>query len=300
MSRRARAEGATIGLVPTMGFLHPGHLSLVERARRDTDWVVASLFVNPLQFAPHEDFAAYPRDERRDRRQLRDAGVDVVFEPDADQFYGDDFSTFVEVNDLDTRLCGPRRPGHFRGVSTVVAKLLHAADPDRLYLGQKDFQQAAILRRMVRDLGFPVRVIVCPTVRESDGLAMSSRNIYLSATERRYAPALYAALRETAGEIERGEIGTREDAESRLAWRLDDGPGVLEYAEVLSAASLQPISPLQGEVVLALAYRLGKARLIDNVLAHARAPRSRASGRRAVVRSSRRRAPRTRRKAGAR
>ena len=274
-SREWRASGATIGFVPTMGFLHEGHLSLVRRARRETDVVIASLFVNPLQFGPSEDYAAYPRDERRDRRLLREAGVDAVFEPAPDEVYDADFSTYVEVIGLDARLCGPRRPGHFRGVTTVVTKLLHAAEPDRLYLGQKDYQQAAILRRMVRDLGFAVRVVVCPTVREPDGLAMSSRNIYLSDAERAWAPRLHAALRETAGEIERGEIRTREDAESRLAWRLDEGPGDLEYAEVLSADSLAPISPLRGELVLALAYRLGRARLIDNTLARVKRGRKR-------------------------
>jgi len=248
-----------------MGFLHEGHLSLVRRARRENDRVVVSLFVNPLQFAPGEDLAAYPRDPERDRRLLRSEGVDLAYEPEAGALYPEGYRTRVEVAELGERLCGRSRPGHFLGVTTIVAKLLHAADPDRLYLGQKDFQQAVILGRMVRDLDFLVKVVVCPTVREPDGLALSSRNTYLTAEERGFAPTLQRTLREVGGEIEAGDIRTPSAASEAVEARLASGPGRLEYAEVLSRDDLLPVNPLTGELVLALAYRLGRARLIDNV-----------------------------------
>lgn len=248
-----------------MGFLHEGHLSLVRRARRENDRVVVSLFVNPLQFAPGEDLEAYPRDVGRDRRLLRAEGVDLVYEPEAAALYPDGYRTRVEVAELGERLCGRSRPGHFLGVTTIVTKLLHAADPDRLYLGQKDFQQAVILTRMVRDLDFAVNVVVCPTVREKDGLALSSRNTYLTAEERAFAPAIHAALEVMKEEIESGRIRTPVAATEAMEERLGPGPGRLEYAEVLSREDLLPVSPLAGNLVLAVAYRLGRARLIDNV-----------------------------------
>ena len=258
--------------MPTMGFLHEGHLSLVRRARRENDRVVVSLFVNPLQFAPGEDLEAYPRDPGRDRRLLRNEGVDLVYEPEAAALYPDGYCTHVEVEELGDRLCGRSRPGHFRGVTTVVTKLLHAAEPDRLYLGQKDFQQAVILTRMVRDLGFHVKVVVCPTVREPDGLALSSRNSYLEPEERAFAPAIHRALREVRGEIEAGRIRVPSLATGAVEERLAAGPGTTEYVEVLSRADLAPVNPLSGELVLATAYRLGRARLIDNVWVTAPGP----------------------------
>jgi pantoate--beta-alanine ligase len=266
ISRELRGGGASIGFVPTMGALHEGHLALIRRARRQNDQVVASIFVNPLQFGPREDFSAYPRPRREDRARLREEGVDLLFEPEPVQFYPHGFSTQISVQGLDAHLCGPFRPGHFSGVATVVCKLLMAAEPDRLYLGQKDFQQARILERMAEDLNFPVRVVICPTVREPDGLAMSSRNRYLSAEERVWAPEIYAALRQTAAAIDSRSLRSRAPAERALARSLRGGPGRLQYAEVLSSRSLLPVDPLEGELVVAVAYLLGKARLIDNVL----------------------------------
>ena len=270
--RKARAEGARVGFVPTMGFLHEGHLSLVRRAKRENDLVVASIFVNPLQFGPGEDLAAYPRDLPRDHKLLRGEGTDLLFEP-GDDFYPEGFVTRVSVERLDAPLCGRFRPGHFIGVTTVVAKLLLACEPDRLYLGRKDYQQAMILERMARDLNFGLKVVVCPTVRERDGLAMSSRNIYLSETERAWAPNLYRALRATSLLIEAGEVTTEARAKAEVERRLFGGPMRLQYVEVLDAKELSPVDPLEGDLVLAAAGFLGRARLIDNV--PVRAPRRR-------------------------
>ncbi|MCA9729659.1 MAG: pantoate--beta-alanine ligase, partial [Candidatus Eisenbacteria bacterium] len=275
------------GFVPTMGFLHEGHLALVRRARRECDFVVASIFVNPLQFGPGEDFTTYPRDLLRDRRLLRAEGADLLFEPEADAFYPEDFSTTVEVAHLDTRLCGPRRPGHFRGVATVVLKLLHATDPDRLYLGQKDFQQARILQRMVRDLDLAVRVVTVPTVREPDGLALSSRNTYLSRAERAWAPQLQRALVGAKEAILAGALHRPGEVVQFVETAVEGGPGTLEYAEVLGQDALAPVDPLSGPLVIALAYRMGKARLIDNVLLDVPASRRRAVRRKPAGRGAR-------------
>ena len=264
--RALRAAGERVGFVPTMGFLHPGHLSLVRAARRDNGRVVASVFVNPLQFGPGEDFQAYPRSLARDRSMLREAGVDLLFEPKAAEFYPRDFSTRVTVQGLDERLCGAFRPGHFTGVATVVMKLLAAAEPDRLYLGSKDFQQSRIIERMALDLNLGVKVILCPTLREKDGLAMSSRNSYLTAEERRWAPHLYRSLRAVAAEIREGKVRTAVAAERALARWVSEGPGRLQYAEAVDARTLRPLRQLRGNVLLALAYFLGRARLIDNVV----------------------------------
>jgi pantoate--beta-alanine ligase len=262
-----------------MGFLHDGHLELVRRARAECDWVVVSVFVNPLQFGPSEDFASYPRDLARDRKLLRAEAVDLVFEPAAEELFPADFSTYVEVGELDARLCGPRRPGHFRGVATVVLKLLHAAEPDRLYLGQKDFQQAAILARMIRDLDLPVRVVLVPTVREPSGLALSSRNTYLSAAERAWAPQLHRALEAARAAIESGELRRPGEVAQFLEAAVAGGPGELEYGEAVGQETLAPVDPLRGPLVIALAYRMGRARLIDNVLLTAPGSRRRRADR---------------------
>lgn len=264
--RAARAKGRTIGFVPTMGFLHEGHLALARRARTECDLVVASIFVNPLQFGPGEDFAAYPRAPRRDRAMLRREGVDLCFEPTVEQMVAAGFATRIEVRGLDAPLCGRFRPGHFTGVATIVAKLLGAVEPDRLYVGAKDYQQSLVITRMARDLNLGVRVVVCPTVREPDGLAMSSRNTYLTAEERGWAPTLYRALRDVALGIRSGALIEAGETRRALRGRLAGGPGRLQYAEVLSADDLSEVDPLEGRVVLALAYRLGRARLIDNVV----------------------------------
>lgn len=264
--RAARARGERVGFVPTMGFLHEGHLSLARRARGENDVVVASNFVNPLQFGPAEDFAAYPRSLRRDRALLAGAGVDLCYEPRTETVYADDFSTLIIVGELDEPLCGRFRPGHFIGVATVVAKLLHAVEPDRLYLGAKDWQQTRVIARMIRDLELPVTLVVCPTVREPDGLAMSSRNTYLTAEERAWAPNLHRALSQTAAEVRAGRLTRSSEVTAAVRRSLRGGLGRVQYAEILDAESLRLVNPLQGRLVLAAACFVGKARLIDNVV----------------------------------
>lgn len=265
---RHRAAGAVIGFVPTMGSLHEGHLQLVRRAIRENDVTVASIFVNPLQFGPGEDFDAYPRTPANDRSRLRREGVHYSFEPGR-EFYPVGFQTLVSVRDLSRPLCGPFRPGHFDGVATVVTKLLLAALPDCLYLGQKDYQQAMLLRRLVRDLNLGLRLVVCPTVRESDGLAMSSRNAYLTPEERERAPEFARALRATAKAIRSGEIREASEARRRIRQALRHPSWRLQYADVLQAETLAEVSPLRGRLVVAAAVYLGRTRLIDNVLVRA-------------------------------
>jgi pantoate--beta-alanine ligase len=263
-----RRAGRSIGLVPTMGYFHDGHLSLMRRARADTDVVVVSLFVNPAQFAPGEDFQAYPRDEERDHRLAVEQGVDVLFAPPVEEVYPDGFATTVTVSDLTEMLEGDeaqRGPEHFQGVTTVVTKLLNMAWPDVAYFGQKDAQQALVIRKLVRDLDFPVRIEVCPTIRDSDGLALSSRNAYLSAEERERALALSRALR-AAEALVAG--GTRE-ADAVVAAARDelDRAGVEpDYLQLRSATDLSPVERVNGSTLLAVAARVGRARLIDNAI----------------------------------
>ncbi|MFN8163041.1 MAG: pantoate--beta-alanine ligase [Solirubrobacterales bacterium] len=264
----ARREGRTIGLVPTMGYLHEGHLSLLRAARAECDLVVVSLFVNPTQFGPGEDLDRYPRDEERDLRLASEAGADVVFAPSVAEVYPEGFSTRVEVGGLLTQVLdgdGARRgPDHFRGVTTIVAKLFNIVDPDVAYFGQKDAQQAVVIRRMARDLDFPVRIEVLPTLREADGLAMSSRNAYLDPDERERAAGLSRALATVEREARAGSLQAGlEAARGEL-----EGAGIEpEYLEARDAESLEPVAELGNRPVLvAVAARVGAARLIDNVL----------------------------------
>jgi pantoate--beta-alanine ligase len=269
----ARAAGERIGLVPTMGALHPGHLALVRRARAECDRVLVSLFVNPTQFDEEADLADYPRAERRDAELARQAGADALFAPDASEMYPRGFATVVEVQGLGERLEGAvRGPGHFRGVATVVLKLLNIVAPDVAYFGQKDAQQAVLVRTMVRDLDVPVRVVVCPTVRDRDGLARSSRNARLSAAERGRAPALHRGLAAAAALAAEGE---------RSAARLTGAVAALlgehgieaQYIELVDADTLVPLPELDRKALLLVAARLGRTRLIDNVeLVPARVP----------------------------
>ena len=264
-----RREGARIGLVPTMGYFHEGHLSLMRRAREGNDLVVVSLFVNPTQFNDPADLEAYPRDETRDAAMAQSAGVDLLFAPDAREMYRRDATTTITVGDVSESLEGESRgPGHFRGVATVVAKLLNIAQPTAAYFGQKDAQQALVIRRMVRDLDFPVRIEVCPTIREPDGLAMSSRNVRLSATARAQALALKHGLDAAVAAITRGE----RDA-SKVEQRARDEMKMFrvepEYLAVVSAETLAPLRTLSGEVLIAVAARVGGVRLIDNQLVDA-------------------------------
>lgn len=269
MLAEARRSGQAVGLVPTMGYLHEGHLSLLRAARAECDVVVMSLFVNPAQFGPREDLERYPRDENRDAELASEAGADIVYAPAVAEVYPDGFSTHVEVDGLTEVLCGDparRGPAHFRGVTTVVAKLFNAVDPDVAYFGQKDAQQAAVIKRMVRDLDFRVRIEVLPTVREPDGLAMSSRNAYLSAADRERATALWRALEVVAQTARADSLDSGMEAGRRELGAAGIEP---EYLEARDAEDLTPVSELGGRPVLvAVAARVGAARLIDNVVIH--------------------------------
>ncbi len=261
-----RAASRPFGLVPTMGFLHAGHLSLVRRARAENVTVAASIFVNPTQFGPAEDYTTYPRDLERDLALLRAEGVDLVFTPFADEMYPPGFDTCVTVGGVTERLEGQARPGHFRGVATVVTKLFNILQPDRAYFGQKDAQQAVVVRKLVTDLAIPVEVVVVPIVREPDGLALSSRNVYLSAAERQAALALSRALQAAEQCYQAGE---RDAERLREAMRtvLAAEPLVRpDYVSVADAASLDELGRFEGPALASLAARIGRTRLIDNVL----------------------------------
>jgi pantoate--beta-alanine ligase len=265
-----RRQGRRIGLVPTMGYFHDGHLSLMRQAREDCDVVVVSLFVNPTQFGPNEDLGSYPRDEDRDAELAALAGIDLLWMPDAEEMYPDGFATAVEVaNDLTGVLEGDparRGPSHFRGVTTVVAKLFNSVQPDVAYFGRKDAQQALVIERMTRDLDFPVEIQVLPTVRESDGLALSSRNAYLSAEERERALGLSRALQAAEEAARRGERSTAALVDVVSA-ELRNAGIQPEYVEARDAEDLSPLAELNGRPLLvAVAARVGKARLIDNVV----------------------------------
>ena len=264
-----RRQGKTIGFVPTMGALHRGHTSLMNLARAANDFVVVSVFVNPTQFGPNEDFTRYPRPLTQDLELCAAAGVDLVFLPTPEVMYPPGFCTHVDVSGLTDVLCGARRPGHFRGVTTVVLKLFNLVGADRAYFGQKDAQQVRVIRQMVRDLDVPVQIVVGPTVREADGLALSSRNQYLDAAQRREAPVLFHALQEMQASIAAGELDAAA-LRRRMIERIAVAPSaVLDYAEVLDAETLQPLDRLRGSVLLAVAVKFGATRLIDNLLVEA-------------------------------
>jgi pantoate--beta-alanine ligase len=263
-----RRAGRSIGLVPTMGFFHEGHLSLIRRAREQNDVLVVSLFVNPAQFAPGEDFGAYPRDEERDAELAEAEGVDILFSPPVQEVYPDGFDTAVAVGSLTETLEGDeaqRGAEHFQGVTTVVTKLFNMVGPDVAYFGQKDAQQALVIRKLVRDLDIPVRIEVCPTVREPDGLALSSRNAYLSPDERARALSLNRALRAAEASVAEG----RTDADDVLAAareQLQQAGIEPEYLELRSAKDLAPVERVNGSTLLAVAAQVGRARLIDNTI----------------------------------
>ncbi len=253
-----------VGLVPTMGFLHEGHLSLVRRAREENAICVVSIFVNPLQFGPSEDLGAYPRDMKRDLGLLSGEGVDMVYAPSPEVMYLPDRSVLVTENSLSRCLCGASRPGHFDGVCTVVMKLFSAISPDRAYFGQKDYQQLQVIKRMARDLDLAVEIVGCPIIREPDGLAMSSRNIYLGKEERREVLALSRSLDVAESMVKNGEI-ISETILREVRRVISSSPLVaLEYAEIRDAEDLSPVETIDGCAVCALAARVGRARLIDN------------------------------------
>lgn len=264
--RKWRAQGLSIGLVPTMGYLHEGHKSLIDRAVSENDRVVVSVFVNPIQFAPNEDLATYPRDLARDSALCENAGAALIFHPEKEDMYFDDFCTYVDMDRLTKGLCGKTRPTHFRGVCTVVSKLFHIVEPDKAYFGQKDAQQLAVIRRMVRDLNFGLEIVGCPIVREADGLAKSSRNTYLSKEERQAALILHKSLQKGQELIKNGERKTvpvvaaiRESIETEPLARID-------YVEAVDALSMENVEEIAGEVLIAIAVYIGKTRLIDNFI----------------------------------
>ena len=266
--RELRAAGRTVGLVPTMGALHAGHVSLVRAAREQCDAVVVSIFVNPTQFGPNEDFAKYPRTWDADCALLEREGVDLMFAPGAEEMYPAGASTFVDVEGVSDRLDGASRPGHFRGVATVVAKLFHIVAPDKAFFGQKDAAQVAVLRRMVRDLNFDLELVVCPTVREADGLALSSRNRYLSAEQRKQALVLSRALRRIEERVSQGVVESAaliREAQEMLA--AEAGVRV-DYLRIVDPSSLEDVADVRGGALVAVAAVVGTTRLIDNVVIH--------------------------------
>jgi pantoate--beta-alanine ligase len=260
-----RSRGKTIGLVPTMGALHEGHASLMRAAVRDNDVTVLSIFVNPTQFGPNEDLDQYPRTFDADREMADGIGVAAIYFPTVESMYPKGYATYVSVERLTERLCGASRPTHFRGVTTVVSKLFNAVMPDRAYFGQKDAQQCAVVRRMTRDLDFGIEIIEVPIVREEDGLAMSSRNRYLDADERRRALALSQALEEGRKALDAGERDPERVLEAVRARLEAEGGLDLDYAELVDADEIVPLDRVRGRVLLAVAARLGKTRLIDNI-----------------------------------
>ncbi|HZZ80141.1 MAG TPA: pantoate--beta-alanine ligase [Gemmataceae bacterium] len=262
----AHAAGKDIGLVPTMGALHAGHASLIRAARADNDFVVVSIFVNPSQFGPNEDLSRYPRPFERDVQICQDEGVDLIFHPTPNIMYAPSFQTWVEVQELQKGLCGASRPGHFRGVATVVLKLFNIVQPHRAYFGQKDAQQARVLLQMTRDLDVPTDIKICPIVREPDGLALSSRNAYLDADQRRHATILHRALEVMRSGIDAGERRT-DVLIARARTLIEATPGTrIDYIAVVDWEHLQPVERVQGKMLIALAVFLGTTRLIDNLL----------------------------------
>ncbi|RME23573.1 MAG: pantoate--beta-alanine ligase [Candidatus Zixiibacteriota bacterium] len=266
LARALAAEGKTIGLVPTMGYLHEGHLSLIRRAKKHADIVIVSIFVNPTQFGPREDLKRYPRDEKGDLKKIKQTGGDIAFIPTAAQMYPDGFSTWVEVKGLTDTLEGASRPGHFRGVTTVVAKLFNICRPDVVVFGLKDYQQAIVLRQMTRDLNYPVKYLIAPTVREPDGLAMSSRNAYFSPSERREAVCLYYALRTAKAMVRAGVTqAARIEREMRAVIRATCPTAEIDYIAFTDYDNLKPVRRITKGIICSLAVRVHGIRLIDNM-----------------------------------
>lgn len=265
--RAWRNEGLSVGLVPTMGFLHEGHRSLIERAVAENDRVVVSVFINPIQFAPNEDLESYPRDIEADRALCTDAGAAMIFNPEPAEMYPQGFCTAVDMNGLKFELCGKSRPIHFSGVCTVVTKLFNIVGPDRAYFGQKDAQQLAIIRRMVRDLNMPLEVVGCPIVREEDGLAKSSRNTYLNEQERAAALILSKTIFLGQKLVDEGERDAKKLIAAMEANIATEPLARIDYVDVVDAENIERIDRLEGEVLVAMAVHIGKTRLIDNFIA---------------------------------
>jgi pantoate--beta-alanine ligase len=264
--RQARVKGSSIGFVPTMGYLHEGHLELMRRAKEKCDCVIVSIFVNPTQFGPGEDLERYPRDLERDARLAEGAGVDAIFNPGVEEIYPPGYCTYVDVERITERLCGFSRPGHFRGVATVVTKLFNIVKPDQAFFGQKDAQQVLVIQRMATDLNMEVGIVTVPTVREQDGLAMSSRNVYLDAGQRQAALVLSRSLKIAADEVLAGENSAAKIRQLVIEMIKAEPLADIDYVEIYSHPELEPVELIGGPVLLAMALKIGQTRLIDNVI----------------------------------
>jgi pantoate--beta-alanine ligase len=262
----ARAQNKKIGFVPTMGYLHEGHLKLIDIARQHSDFVVVSIFVNPTQFGPAEDFAKYPRDFERDRKLCESRGTDLIFAPEVSELYPEKSLLTFQIEKLGDRLCGARRPGHFHGVVLVVSKLFNIVQPDIAVFGQKDAQQLIIIQRLVQDLNFPVKIIAAPTVREPDGLAMSSRNVYLNSEQRAQGTVLYRSLQSAKALIESGERDAKKVISEMEKFVATASEAEIDYIEIVALKDLQPVERITEPFLIALAVYFGKARLIDNIV----------------------------------
>lgn len=260
-----KKEGNTVGFVPTMGYLHEGHMSLIDAAR-ENDKVVVSIFVNPMQFGENEDLASYPRDLERDAKMCEEHGVDLIFHPTPEEMYGDNFYSYVDMNVLTQELCGLSRPVHFRGVCTVVTKLFNIVTPDRAYFGQKDAQQLAIIKRMVKDLNMPLTIIGCPIIREEDGLAKSSRNTYLSVEERKAALVLSRSIFLGKEMVENGERDAKKVIEAMTAEIEKEPLAKIDYVKLVDLETMQQVDAIKGGILTAIAVYIGKTRLIDNFM----------------------------------
>lgn len=264
--KKLKKKGKTIGLVPTMGYLHEGHLSLVRKSKSENDITVMSIFVNPIQFGSNEDYDRYPRDFERDKNLAEKEGVDYIFYPSVKEMYPEDFKTVVSVKKITEIMCGKSRPGHFDGVATVVLKLFNIVNPDRAYFGQKDAQQLAVIKQMVKDLNLDVEIVSCPIVREEDGLAMSSRNTYLSEDERKSATVLYRALNLAKDLIEKGERDVSKLKKAMEDLILKEKYTRIDYIEFVNYETFEVITKVEGKVLIALAVFVGSTRLIDNMV----------------------------------
>jgi pantoate--beta-alanine ligase len=264
--RKARAGGRSVGLVPTMGYLHQGHLELMRQAKKRCDTVIVSIFVNPTQFGPNEDFARYPRDLERDAGLAKEAGVDAIFNPTVGEMYPEGFCTYVDLERLTDKLCGLSRPGHFRGVATVVTKLFNIVRPDLAFFGQKDAQQALVIKRMAADLNLDLEVVTVPTVREADGLAMSSRNVYLQPEERQAALVLSRSLGKAGEAVAAGERDAAKLRQLVVDMIKAEPLAEIDYVEIFSHPELEPVDQITGPSLLALAVKIGRTRLIDNTV----------------------------------
>ncbi|MCX8130224.1 MAG: pantoate--beta-alanine ligase [Clostridia bacterium] len=264
--RTRKKEGKSIGLVPTMGYLHEGHTSLIKASKHDNDFTVLSIYVNPTQFGVNEDFSKYPRDMDRDSKIAEEAGVDVIFAPSDKEMYPEDYKSYVTVEGITEKLCGKSRPGHFKGVTTVVAKLFNIVEPDNAYFGQKDAQQVIVVKKMVKDLNMNLKIVICPIIREQDGLAMSSRNVYLGKEERKAALVLSRSLVEVEGIIKDGERSGEKVIEYLKSRIMSEKIANVDYISVVDAESLEEVNTIKKKTLIALAVKFGNTRLIDNVI----------------------------------